>query len=82
MIPAAGGEPKQISFLSNRNAGTVKWAPDGTFILFDTNQRMEDNHIAAIALTLLPPHFREDKFRDLFKELPPADADRTPRISQ
>jgi Tol biopolymer transport system component/C-terminal processing protease CtpA/Prc len=70
VIPAAGGEPKQISFLSNRNSGRVKWAPDGTFILFDTNQRTEDNHIAAIALTLQPPQFREDKFRDLFKETP------------
>jgi Tol biopolymer transport system component/C-terminal processing protease CtpA/Prc len=70
VIPAAGGEPKQISFLSNRNSGTIRWAPDGTFILFDTNQRTEDNHIAGIALTLRPPQFREDKFRDLFKETP------------
>jgi Tol biopolymer transport system component/C-terminal processing protease CtpA/Prc len=70
VVPSAGGEPKQISFLSNHNSGTVRWAPEGTFILFDTNQRTEDNHIAGIALTLQPPHFREDKFHDLFKETP------------
>jgi hypothetical protein len=34
---AAGG---QVSFLSNRNAGTVLWG-DGTYLLFDTNQRTE-----------------------------------------
>jgi Tol biopolymer transport system component/C-terminal processing protease CtpA/Prc len=72
VVPVAGGEPRQISFLANRNVGRVKWSPDGTFILFDTNQRTEDNRIARIDLVPRAPHFREDKFRDLFKEAPPS----------
>ena len=39
--PAAGGEGRQISFLSNGNSNTITWSPDGTFVLFDTNQRTE-----------------------------------------
>jgi Tol biopolymer transport system component/C-terminal processing protease CtpA/Prc len=72
VVPAAGGEPRQVSFLSNRNVGRVNWSPDGTFILFDTGQRTEENRIARIDLVPRTPHFREDKFRDLFKETPPA----------
>ena len=72
VVPAAGGDPKQISFLSNTNGGTVLWAPDGTYILFDTNQRTENNSIARIDLVLKTPPFREDRFRDLFRDTPPA----------
>ncbi len=74
VVPAAGGEPKQISFLSNTNGGTVLWVPDGTYILFDTNQRTENNNIARIDLALKTPPFREDRFRDLFRD-PPAPRD-------
>src|SRR5664280_469682 len=69
--PAAGGTPRQISFLANTNGGTVLWAPDGTYILFDTNQRTENNNIARIDLVLKTPRFREDRFRDLFRDTPP-----------
>jgi tricorn protease len=72
VVPAAGGTPRQISFLANTNGGTVLWAPDGTYILFDTNQRTENNNIARIDLVLKTPHFREDRFRDLFRDTPPA----------
>jgi Tol biopolymer transport system component/C-terminal processing protease CtpA/Prc len=71
VAPAAGGEPRQVSFLSNTNGGTVLWSPDGTYLLFDTNQRTEDNRIARIDLVLKTPRFREDRFRDLFRD-PPA----------
>jgi Tol biopolymer transport system component/C-terminal processing protease CtpA/Prc len=70
VVPAAGGEPKQISFLSNTNGGSLLWAPDGTYILFDTNQRTENNNIARIDLALKAPPFREDRFRDLFRDAP------------
>jgi Tol biopolymer transport system component/C-terminal processing protease CtpA/Prc len=75
VVPVAGGAPRQISFLANTNSGTLLWAPDGTYILFDTNQRTENNNIARIDLVLRTPRFREDRFRDLFKDTPPA----TPR---
>src|SRR5262249_55647070 len=41
VVPAAGGAPKQISFLANTSAGSLQWSPDGKFILFSTNQRTE-----------------------------------------
>ena len=72
VVPVAGGEPRQISFLANTNGGSVLWAPDGTYLLFDTNQRTENNNIARIDLILKTPHFREDRFRDLFKDTPAA----------
>jgi Tol biopolymer transport system component len=71
-VPAAGGTPRQITFLANTNGGTVLWAPDGTYLLFDTNQRTESNNIARIDLVLKTPRFREDRFRDLFRDTPPA----------
>ncbi|HEY0348699.1 MAG TPA: LpqB family beta-propeller domain-containing protein [Pyrinomonadaceae bacterium] len=69
--PAGGGESHQISFLSNGNSNTVSWGPDGTFILFDTNQRTETGQIARVDLIPRTPVFREDQFRDLFKEETP-----------
>ncbi|MEO8592680.1 MAG: S41 family peptidase [Candidatus Solibacter sp.] len=72
VVPAAGGTPRQITFLANTNSGTVLWAPDGTYLLFDTNQRTENNVIARVDLVPRTPRFREDRFRDLFKETTPA----------
>jgi tricorn protease len=85
VVAAAGGEPRQISFLANSNATGITWSPDGTFLLFDTGQRTEPAQLARIDLTLRTPRFREDQFRDLFNEeqgprrpappsTPPADA--------
>ncbi len=71
VVPAAGGETKQISFLANVFNDTVSWSPDGTFILFDTAQRTEGSQIARIDLIPRTPRFREDQFRDLFKEESP-----------
>jgi Tol biopolymer transport system component/C-terminal processing protease CtpA/Prc len=68
VVPAAGGTAKPVSFLANSNSNTLAWSPDGSFLLFDTNQRTEDNFIARVDLTLRTPKFREDQFRDLFKE--------------
>jgi len=71
LVPAAGGEAKQISFLANVFNNTVSWSPDGTFILFDTAQRTEDSQIARVDLIPRTPRFREDQFHDLFKEESP-----------
>jgi Tol biopolymer transport system component/C-terminal processing protease CtpA/Prc len=78
VVPTAGGEPRQISFLSNNNAGSLLWSPDGTYILFDTSQRTENNNIARIDLVLKAPPFREDRFRALFAEPPAPKADAKP----
>jgi Tol biopolymer transport system component/C-terminal processing protease CtpA/Prc len=71
VVPAAAGTQRQITFLANTNGGTVLWSPDGTYLLFDTNQRTENNNIARIELALKTPPFREDRFRDLFRDPPP-----------
>ncbi|MGI8468751.1 MAG: S41 family peptidase [Pyrinomonadaceae bacterium] len=68
VVSAKGGDAKPLSFLANSNSGSVSWSPDGKFILFDTNQRTEDGSLARIDLQLRTPKFREDQFRDLFKQ--------------
>ena len=68
VVGANGGAVKPVSFLANSNSSSVSWSPDGTFILFDTNQRTEDGALAQVDLTLRTPKFREDQFRDLFKQ--------------
>ncbi|HJZ81924.1 MAG TPA: S41 family peptidase [Pyrinomonadaceae bacterium] len=78
VAPAAGGEGRQISFVANGGSNTISWSPDGTFILFDTGQRTETTQIARVDLIPRTPRFREDQFRDLFKEEQP----RTPLRQQ
>ncbi|MBC7930469.1 MAG: PD40 domain-containing protein [Rubrivivax sp.] len=65
------GKAQALSFLANSGSNTVSWSPDGTFILFDTGQRTETNQLARIDLLPRTPKFREDQFRDLFKEETP-----------
>jgi len=81
VVPAAGGTPRPVSFLANSNSGTIAWSSDGTYILFDTNQRTEDNFIARVDLTLRTPKFREDQFRDLFKQENPKERPAQPAAS-
>jgi C-terminal processing protease CtpA/Prc len=71
VVPAAGGSSKPISFLANVFNNSVSWSPDGTFILFDTNQRTESGQVARVDLLPRTPKFREEQFRDLFKEESP-----------
>ncbi|MFN2578365.1 MAG: S41 family peptidase [Pyrinomonadaceae bacterium] len=71
IAPTAGGDGRQVTFLSNGNSNTVSWSPDGTFVLFDTNQRTETGQVARVDLIPRTPKFREDQFRDLFKEETP-----------
>ena len=67
VIPAAGGERRQLTFLANVFGGTVAWSPDGTYLIYDSGQRTEERQLARIDLTLRTPRFREDQFRDLFR---------------
>jgi tricorn protease len=76
LVPASGGVPRPVSFLANVFAGGVSWAPDGTFLLFDTRQRTESGQLARVDLVLRPPRFREDLFRDLFQPEPARPAPR------
>lgn len=71
VVSVNGGEAKPISFLANHFSNTISWNPDGSFILFDTSQRTELTQIAKIDLLPRTPKFREDQFRDLFKEETP-----------
>lgn len=81
VVPASGGTPRQISFLSNSNAGSLEWAPDGSYILYGSSQRTEEGVLARIDLKLRTPRFREDQFRDLFKQENPRDRPATPPAS-
>ncbi len=67
VVPAAGGEPRPITFLANGETGRVAWSPDGKFILFATGQRSERQQIARVDLLPHVPRFREDEFADLFR---------------
>lgn len=68
VVPTAGGAARPVSFLANSNSNSLSWSPDGKYLLFDTGQRTEDAQVARIDLQLRTPRFREDQFRDLFKE--------------
>jgi tricorn protease len=70
-VPASGGESRLVSAVPNGSTGNLSWSPDGTFLLFNTNQRTEDSQLVRVDLILRTPKFREDQFRDLFKEEPP-----------
>ena len=70
VIPADGGQPRQISFLPNTTAGSISWHPDGKSLLFVTGQRTEQPQIARIDLVPPQPKFREERFDELFKSEP------------
>ncbi|QOY86212.1 S41 family peptidase [Paludibaculum fermentans] len=68
VVPAAGGAAKPLSFLANVSTFDALWSPDGKFLLFSTTQRTENTQIGRVELVPKAPKFREDEFRDLFKE--------------
>ena len=76
-----GGTARPVSFLANSNASSVSWSADGAFILFDTSQRTENGQLARIDLKLRTPKFREDSFRDLFKQENPKDKTPPPNVT-
>jgi Tol biopolymer transport system component/C-terminal processing protease CtpA/Prc len=70
VIPSEGGKPQAVSFLSNVFGGSASWSPDGTALFFSTGQRTEASQVARVDLIPHAPKFREDQFRDLFKDEP------------
>ncbi len=81
VVAAAGGTPQQISFLANSYTGALSWSPDGSFIVFDSAQRTESGQMARIDLRPRTPKFREDQFRDLFKQENPKERPQLPPAS-
>jgi tricorn protease len=69
-VPAAGGQSRAITAMPNGNANNISWSPDGTYIIFNTSQRTEVGEAVRVDLILKTPRFREDRFRDLFKDEP------------
>ncbi|HEX8556878.1 MAG TPA: S41 family peptidase [Pyrinomonadaceae bacterium] len=65
------GRARPVSFLANAGSNTVSWSADGAFILFDTGQRTESGQLARVDLIPRAPRFREDQFRELFREETP-----------
>lgn len=74
-----GGPGKPASFLANVFSNTISWSPDGTFMLFDSGQRTENTQLARVDLVPRTPRFREDQFRDLFREETPRNVRQEPR---
>ena len=70
LVPVAGGESRAVSAIPNANTNVLSWSPDGTFLVFNSSQRTEDTSIVRVDLTLRPPKFAEDQFRDLFRDEP------------
>jgi Tol biopolymer transport system component/C-terminal processing protease CtpA/Prc len=68
LVPSAGGDPVQVTFLANSFAGAVSWEPGGTWLLLDSGQRTEPSVLARVDLVPRTPRYREDQFRDLFNE--------------
>jgi Tol biopolymer transport system component/C-terminal processing protease CtpA/Prc len=69
-VPAAGGESRAVTAMPNGSANNISWSPDGTYIIYNTNQRTEEGAAVQVDLILRTPRFREDRFRDLFKDDP------------
>ena len=70
LVPAAGGPTIAASFLPNTFGGSIVWSPDGKYVLYSSAQRTETGRVARIDLVPRTPRFREDQFRDLFKDEP------------
>jgi tricorn protease len=71
VVPADGGTPRQVSWLSNAGGGGVSWSPDGAFLTLASGQRTEPRDVVRIDLVPRTPRFREDQFRDLFSPSSP-----------
>jgi Tol biopolymer transport system component/C-terminal processing protease CtpA/Prc len=84
VVPSAGGEARQVSWLANTRATSLSWSGDGGFLLMDTGMRTEPGSLARVDLLPFLPKFREDQFTALFRDetpgrtTPPAPAPARP----
>jgi tricorn protease len=74
VVPVAGGDGRPISFVANTFAGSLSWSPDGTYVAFASRQRTEPGDLIRVDLLPRTPRFREDQFRELFREEQPKPA--------
>ncbi len=79
VVSADGSMSGPASYLANVFSNTVSWSPDGAYVLFDSGQRTESTQLARIDLVPRTPRFREDQFRDLFREESPRNVTPTNR---
>ncbi|HEX7334007.1 MAG TPA: LpqB family beta-propeller domain-containing protein [Pyrinomonadaceae bacterium] len=70
-VVSVEGTGGQASYLANVFSNSVSWSPDGAYVLFDSGQRTESTQLARVDLVPRTPRFREDQFRDLFREESP-----------
>jgi Tol biopolymer transport system component/C-terminal processing protease CtpA/Prc len=80
MVATVEGGPsseKPVTFLANSFGGHVSWSPDATYVIYVSGQRTEPGQAIRVDLVPRTPKFREDQFRDLFKEEPPKPAPET-----
>ncbi|MDE2270842.1 MAG: PD40 domain-containing protein [Xanthomonadaceae bacterium] len=71
-VNVADGSTIALAGLANTNADDVTFSRDGKTFLFVTGQRTEDSQVASVDLVPRTPHFREDQFRDLFRQTTPS----------
>ncbi|MEO5814632.1 MAG: DPP IV N-terminal domain-containing protein [Gemmatimonadaceae bacterium] len=71
VVPLAGGEARQVSWLPNTRATSLSWSGDGGFLLLDTGMRTEPGGLARVDLLPFSPKFREDQFSALFRDETP-----------
>ncbi|MGE0493083.1 MAG: DPP IV N-terminal domain-containing protein [Vulcanimicrobiota bacterium] len=67
IVPAKGGESRQVSFLPNTFGDTLSWSPNGKFLLLDSSQRTEKSVLTRVDLVAPHATFAEDDFAALFK---------------
>jgi Tol biopolymer transport system component/C-terminal processing protease CtpA/Prc len=70
-VNVGSGKTIALSSLGNTFSDDVTFSPDGKSFLFVTGQRTEQGQIASVDLVAQTPKFREDRFRDLFRQTTP-----------
>jgi tricorn protease len=81
VVAAAGGAARPVTFIPNTYINSIEWSPDGKYLLFSSGQRTEPSAVIRVDLVPTTPKFREDLFRDLFKEQLPGPTPPKPETS-
>ena len=75
VVPVAGGEARQVSFLASSFTSSLHWTPDGASLLFLTRQRTEPARLVRVDLVPRTPRFREALLDALFTTTVPGRRD-------